>query len=896
MPVCERCGREVGKVSFSPTKTSRVTGKLKHGTWLCKQCLSEVYGNKCGKCVRYQSFYSEGHWLGHCKVANKNVNITAPGCDHYIDEETLDVFQRLFVNRMDTYAVQREDNSYVRVNEPFTKEVLKLHLKGEITVGLYQLSTGNMVSWLCYDIDPERHDDPLKVAEKIYKAAKSSFHERSVLLECSRYPDQSFHVWVFFLVPLPAKVAKYLGERVLEKASVSNVELFPKQTEIGAEGFGNLVKAPLGLHRKEGKWSAFLDPSTVNSLSSSCLLNVECTSLPEKDIEHVMALTEGEKRSWFDRPELAQKRYRGKDPACILGLAKGVSEGWRNEAAIRLAAYMVNFKQLKSTTVWKRLVDWNLKNKPPLNAMELRTVFKSASEKEYVFGCDDELLKKFCVREGCRLAKELSGIELIREELARAHALHVHPLMDYHPDMGLTIGALLGESSQALIFMAEKAFTAEFETPLLEEGFAHSVSVTKPKWAELTPNLKRQMLILAGDFLKDKQIDFPSKNEVFQKVLEKASYYYWHSDKRWLVLITCWTIGTYFHTIFVFFPALCLQGERATGKTTLLEVLRKIAWNATGREVALREADLFRTIQDSRVTYLADITKLNPRSSTYQDVVDVFETGTEKGGCVRRIDKDTEKPMSWKTFGPKAIATRYELAFLPKTIRIITEKMEDPVYSERRAEIEFDEEFSEIVGCIIKATIKYWPEVVEAYKSMKQTEKLRGRPFNYWSPVLAVCKVFASEHYDSLLELAEEEAEKAERGDLLSEVEECVLAILLAIEGKTTAMLLKELTQKVQERVSWVKSWHIVKSAIVNLGISKERYQTSEGLTYRFDLDRVKKKAETRSITLEEAPQETEKRYGNCEVCGKPGARGILRDGHWRYVHPECEGNWLGPL
>ncbi len=160
----------------------------------------------------------------------------------------------------------------------------------------------------------------------------------------------------------------------------------------------------------------------------------------------------------------------------------------------------------------------------------------------------------------------------------------------------------------------------------------------------------------------------------------------------------------------------------------MLELLRKMSWNPTGREVALREADLFRTIQDGRVTYIADITKLDPRSRQYADVVDVYETGTEKGGCVRRIDKDTGEPIEYKTFSPKAIATRHLLPFTPKTIRIITEKAPNKVYSERRAKLEFDPDWTDIVGHLIKSAIKYGREVVDTYASVEQPTSLWEEP------------------------------------------------------------------------------------------------------------------------------------------------------------------------
>jgi hypothetical protein len=142
--------------------------------------------------------------------------------------------------------------------------------------------------------------------------------------------------------------------------------------------------------------------------------------------------------------------------------------------------------------------------------------------------------------------------------------------------------------------------------------------------------------------------------------------------------------------------------------------------------------------------------------------------------------------------------------------------------------------------------------VKRAYDSLEQTDKLYGRSFNYRAPLLSVCKVFASERFDELLKLAEEDAEKAEKGDRLSEVEEAVLSILLEEKTETVTVLLKELTQQVQNIVPWVKDWHIVVSALENLGVIQRKYPTSKGVQYQIKLEKVRKEAEKRR-TKEEA-------------------------------------------
>jgi hypothetical protein len=49
-------------------------------------------------------------------------------------------YKELFVQRSDTYGRQRtRSRSYYRVNEPLSTDVLRSHLKGSTTIGLYSV-------------------------------------------------------------------------------------------------------------------------------------------------------------------------------------------------------------------------------------------------------------------------------------------------------------------------------------------------------------------------------------------------------------------------------------------------------------------------------------------------------------------------------------------------------------------------------------------------------------------------------------------------------------------------------------------------------------------------------------------------------------------------------------
>jgi len=286
--------------------------------------------------------------------------------------EILDAFWNLFVNRSDTYAVQLE-KGYSRVDAPLTKEVLIKHFAGELTVGTYQINPeDNSVKWLCFDLDPEHIQDPKTVAAALYNAAIGSFFPKSVWLEASRFPDPSYHVWSFFLSPIPAKAARWLGLKILERAGVK-CELFPKQDSIGAEGFGNLVKLPYGIHRVVKKLSWFLDPATFRPLSVECLHNVIGSSFSEREIARILELTErepgitvskidtsrGEQVSNFDTLTPAYKRRCFKIRPCFREALKDpmLPHGMRLALAVEYLAsgYTVE----KVTTLFQTQEDFN---------------------------------------------------------------------------------------------------------------------------------------------------------------------------------------------------------------------------------------------------------------------------------------------------------------------------------------------------------------------------------------------------------------------------------------------------------------------------------------------------------------------------------------------------------
>jgi hypothetical protein len=96
------------------------------------------------------------------------------------------------------------------------------------------------------------------------------------------------------------------------------------------------------------------------------------------------------------------KPYRGRPMPCIEKLAQGVSAGFRNEAAMRMASFYLHLRKHRPDRAWSYLKSWNDLNNPPLPERELYQCFRNVLDKGYVYGCSS-LQVIYCDRGKCPL-------------------------------------------------------------------------------------------------------------------------------------------------------------------------------------------------------------------------------------------------------------------------------------------------------------------------------------------------------------------------------------------------------------------------------------------------------------------------------------------------------------
>ena len=177
--------------------------------------------------------------------------------------------------------------------------IMKNHVKGQFTLGFYQISLDDTVKWICFDIDDHKGErGPEAVRAELHKLFDVlTKYGIPFLLEASGSPN-SYHIWIL-LKPTKTYNAHSFSRQIASEADVK-CELFPKNKSLNKDAkFGNLVKVPLGINRKTGIRSQFLDPVTFEPYPGLVPIPgiVQLLEVPEPEERHAKSKKCGAKRS-----------------------------------------------------------------------------------------------------------------------------------------------------------------------------------------------------------------------------------------------------------------------------------------------------------------------------------------------------------------------------------------------------------------------------------------------------------------------------------------------------------------------------------------------------------------------------------------------------------------------
>lgn len=245
-------------------------------------------------------------------------------------------------------------------------------------------------------------------------------------------------------------------------------------------------------------------------------------------------------------------------------------------------------------------------------------------------------------------------------------------------------------------------------------------------------------------------------------------------------LLTLWTIGTYFYTIFPAYPYLALNGPKNSGKSTVMRVLQPLAFNMITTSDPTGPS-MFRLIHQTSCTVGIDEAERyhNPKDPGMQQIRQLLNSGYKQGMPAIRVTGDDLKPQAFDVYSPKILAAIAGLEDILAS-RCIAIPMRRTTQKMPSFPPDFDG--AALRHQLYTLTLTHFQAVYRNYFDRPELHKLHNRSGELWSPLVALAAFF-EEHggaiglLDSISGAAEWD-EQISEGKSLSEREEAVLQAL----------------------------------------------------------------------------------------------------------------------
>jgi DNA primase len=259
-------------------------------------------------------------------------------------------------------------------------------------------------------------------------------------------------------------------------------------------------------------------------------------------------------------------------------------------------------------------------------------------------------------------------------------------------------------------------------------------------------------------------------------------------------LLTLWTIGTYFYTMFPAYPYLALNGPKNSGKSTVMRVLQPLAFNMITTSDPTGPS-MFRLIHQTRCTVGIDEAERyhNPKDPGMQQIRQLLNSGYKQGMPAIRVTGDDLKPQAFDVYSPKILAAIMGLEDI-----LASRCIAIPMRRTTRKMPSFPPDFD---GALLRhqlytLALTHFQAVYRNYFERSELHKLHNRSGELWSPLVALAAFFEEQGgviglLDAISNAAEWD-EQISEGKSLSEREEAVLQAL-------------ELLTRSADEIVWVK-------------------------------------------------------------------------------------------
>jgi hypothetical protein len=245
-------------------------------------------------------------------------------------------------------------------------------------------------------------------------------------------------------------------------------------------------------------------------------------------------------------------------------------------------------------------------------------------------------------------------------------------------------------------------------------------------------------------------------------------------------ILTLWTIGTYFYTLFPAYPYLALNGPKNSGKSTVMRVMQPLAFNMVTTSDPTGPS-MFRLIHYTSCTVGIDEAERyhNPKDPGMQQIRQLLNSGYKAGMPAIRLIGEDMKPQAFDVYSPKILAAIAGLEDILAS-RCIAIPMRRTDQQMPAFPPDFDG--AELRHQLYTLALSHFATVQHNYRARPELHTLHNRSGELWSPLVALAAFFEEQgSVGGLLQAIATAAaadEQLSEGKALSEREEAVLQAL----------------------------------------------------------------------------------------------------------------------
>ena len=290
-------------------------------------------------------------------------------------------------------------------------------------------------------------------------------------------------------------------------------------------------------------------------------------------------------------------------------------------------------------------------------------------------------------------------------------------------------------------------------------------------------------------------------NVLYSSIKQLFKKYVVVSDEFFDVIVS-YIMMTYIYILFQVIPYLWINGEKGTGKSTIMKIMSKLCFNTMFCS-NVNPANIFRQIDNDGSTIILDeFEKMYGEDK--QEIIKILNQGFNIDGVVPRCVGQNNQIRKFRSFSPKIMGgiSNIDDVLFERVIKYTTMKVNNISVPKFRESEDVKQEISKLVDDLYIFGLIYAPQIKAIYdKSEVGFEEYTLREDDLWNPLLCIAKVIDEENNntsvtDNLLKYAKKLSNEKFKRNIENEPKLQLLYYLYSYFDSINAVIKKLNNQK----------------------------------------------------------------------------------------------------